>query len=65
MAFSTLWTDELQQRKLKSTRDAEASDPQYQYYVYVLEANLSFQNGMVIPLILESPVDRYWLYLTF
>jgi len=25
----------------------------YQYYVYVLEANLSFQNGMVIPLLSE------------
>ena len=27
--------------------------PQCQYYVYVMEANLSFQNGMVIPLLSE------------
>lgn len=53
IAFSTLWTDELQQRKLKSTQGSEHSNPQYQYYVYVLEANLSFQNGMVIPLMSE------------
>ena len=65
IAFATLWTDQLQQRKLKPTQGSEQRDPQYQYYVYVLEANLSFQNGMVMPLILESPVDRYWLYLTF
>ena len=53
IAFSTLWTDELQQRKLRATQHSQASDPQYQYYVYVLEANLSFQNGRVIPLMSE------------
>ena len=37
--------------------DTEQTEPwlqdDYQYYVYVLEANLSFQNGMVIPLLSE------------
>ena len=54
IAFSTLCSDELRQRKRTSTQNSEASDPQYQYDVYVLEANLSFQNGIVIPLMSES-----------
>ena len=36
----------------KEKAEAEEQD-NYQYYVYVLEANLSFQNGMVIPLLSE------------
>ena len=36
----------------EATEEAEKQD-NYQYYVYVLEANLSFQNGMVIPLLSE------------
>ena len=32
--------------------EAEEQD-RYQYYVYVLEANLSFQNGLVLPLLSE------------
>jgi len=31
----------------------ELQEEDYQYYVYVLEANLSFRNGMVIPLLSE------------
>jgi hypothetical protein len=33
------------------------SEPEKQYYVYVLEANLAFQNGMVIPLLSEVLTD--------
>jgi DDE_Tnp_1-associated len=32
-------------------------EPQKQYYVYVLEANLAFENGMVIPLLSEVLSD--------
>ena len=53
MAFSTLWCEQLQQRKIRSGATAEEEEPQRQYYVYVLEANLSFSNGMVIPLMSE------------
>ena len=53
LAFSSLWSEELQQRKIRNTTETEEKEPQYQYYVYVLEANLSFQNGMVIPLMSE------------
>jgi len=53
MAFSTLWCEQLQQRKIRTTATAEEEEPQHQYYVYVLEANLCFSNGMVIPLMSE------------
>ncbi len=54
-AFSILWDDHLLQRKSKRKgkrkTDIDADEqPDYQYYVYVLEASLSFRNGMVIPL---------------
>ncbi len=51
IAFSTLWDEHLLQRKRKRKTDIDADEePDYQYYVYVLEASLSFRNGMVIPL---------------
>ncbi|MCP4043087.1 MAG: transposase family protein, partial [Gammaproteobacteria bacterium] len=51
IAFSTLWDEHLPQRKSKRKADIDADEEQdYQYYVYVLEASLSFRNGMVIPL---------------
>ena len=52
---STLWSDSLQQRRLSSAPGNSDLPPQpiYQYYVYVLEANLCFHNGMVIPLMSE------------
>lgn len=63
MPFNALWCEQLLQRKIRKgnshpgskrgddkVTDAEES---YQYYVYVLEANLAFQNGMVIPLLSE------------
>jgi hypothetical protein len=50
------WDAECLERKIRSKKD-EAKDPEpepeKQYYVYVLEANLAFQNGMVIPLLSE------------
>ncbi|MCP4287518.1 MAG: transposase family protein, partial [Gammaproteobacteria bacterium] len=50
IAFSTLWDEHLLQRKSKRKAAANADEePDYQYYVYVLEASLSFRNGMVIP----------------
>ena len=65
MPFKPLWCEQLLQRKNKKSKKSEqSSEPaddnteteepdSYQYYVYVLEANLSFQNGMVIPLLSE------------
>lgn len=57
-----LWDEECLERKVRSkTGEKQASEPEpepepeskKQYYVYVLEANLAFQNGMVIPLLSE------------
>jgi len=54
IAFSTLWDEHLLQRKSGGTVDPDSGDEQdYQYYVYILEASLSFHNGMVIPLMSE------------
>lgn len=47
----SLWSDSLQQKRV-SDKDSE-DPPRYQYHVYVLEANLCFHNGMVIPLMSE------------
>lgn len=52
-----LWDEECLERKVrtkqKDDREAEQPEEKKQYYVYVLEANLVFQNGMVIPLLSE------------
>ncbi len=60
MPFNTLWCEQLLQRRIRKGKtsadvdgDTEIEDQKYQYYVYVLEANLSFQNGMVVPLLSE------------
>jgi len=54
---SSLWDEECLERnvrtKKKGEEDREEPDEKKQYYVYVLEANLAFQNGMVIPLLSE------------
>jgi len=53
---SYLWDEECLERKVRSKKDeenAEEQEEKKQYYVYVLEANLAFQNGMVIPLLSE------------
>ena len=47
-AGDTLWDSELLQRTTGKDENAHT-----QYYVYVLEANLAFHNGMVIPLLSE------------
>jgi hypothetical protein len=46
------WDEKCLERKVGRKPDG---DPEHekQYYVYVLEANLAFQNGMVIPLLSE------------
>jgi len=55
MPFNALWCEQLLQRKIKTSDNQAADDDgnEYQYYIYVLEANLSFRNGMVIPLLSE------------
>ena len=62
LARKDLFTEELLQRKKRKkkgennedkTEEEEEEEDEYQYYVYVLEANLSFHNGMVIPLLSE------------
>ena len=51
----SFWSDSLQQRRLSDAPSNSdlPQQPVYQYYVYVLEANLCFHNGMVIPLMSE------------
>ena len=44
----TLWDENLLQRTL-----GQEEHPHTQYFVYVLEASLAFQNGLVIPLLSE------------
>ncbi len=52
-----LWDEECLERKIRVPKKEgdEAREPEEkkQYYVYVLEANLAFHNGMVIPLLSE------------
>jgi len=49
---SDLWDVECLERKVRTKNkvddDAEKTEEKKQYYVYVLEANLAFHNGMVI-----------------
>jgi len=54
------FAEQLLERKKKKSSNKEgksenSSDEkvEYQYYIYILEANLSFSNGLVIPLISE------------
>jgi len=62
LARKALFTEQLLQRKKrkkknenddKNNDDKSAEEDEYQYYVYVLEANLCFHNGLVIPLLSE------------
>jgi hypothetical protein len=54
IAFSALWDEHLLQRRTGPKIDPDSDEEQsYQYYVYVLEASICFQNGMVIPLMSE------------
>jgi hypothetical protein len=43
-----LWAEECLQQKIR-----DGDDYRMRYFVYTLEANLAFQNGMVIPLLTE------------
>ena len=52
------WEAACLERKVGSKKEAgQPQEPQKQYYVYVLEANLAFHNGMVIPLLSEVLSD--------
>lgn len=48
-----LVSEEWLQRKVGVGKGEDKEGKKKQYYVYVLEANLAFQNGMVIPLMSE------------
>jgi len=54
---SELWDVDCLERKVRTKNraddDTEEAEEKKQYYVYVLEANLAFRNGMVIPLLSE------------
>ncbi|HLE04264.1 MAG TPA: hypothetical protein VI729_06590, partial [Anaerolineales bacterium] len=61
---AALWAAECLERKIRSKKDTDQEkkqntdkpteqEPAKEYYVYVLEANLAFANGMVIPLLSE------------
>ncbi|WP_075367169.1 hypothetical protein [Desulfosporosinus metallidurans] len=41
------WSEECLQKRIRGTED------QYEYYVYTLEANLVFSNGLTLPLMTE------------
>ena len=58
-ARTQCWDAACLERKVgrKKTADPQPAEPEKQYYVYVLEANLAFQNGMVIPLLSEVLSD--------
>ena len=55
------WDAACLERKVGGKKDKQEAgqpqEPQKQYYVYVVEANLAFQNGMVIPLLSEVLTD--------
>lgn len=54
LVYRSLCSDGLQQRRISApSKDDPMQEPDYEYYVYVLEANLCFHNGMVIPLMSE------------
>jgi hypothetical protein len=62
LARNDLFAEQLLQRKKTKKKtdikevamdNSEADEDEYQYYVYVLEANLSFRHGLVIPLLSE------------
>ena len=61
---AALWAAECLERKIRNKKDTDQEskantakpteqEPAKEYYVYVLEANLAFANGMVIPLLSE------------
>jgi hypothetical protein len=64
LSRAALWAAECLERKIRHKKDTDQEnkpdtnkpteqEPAKEYYVYVLEANLAFANGMVIPLLSE------------
>jgi DDE_Tnp_1-associated len=64
LSRAVLWAAECLERKVRTKKDPDKEnkqptekptdqEPAKEYYVYVLEANLAFANGMVIPLLSE------------
>jgi hypothetical protein len=53
MVRDTLWTDQCLERDIQRKQEDGSLAGETQYYVYVLEANLAFANGMTIPLLSE------------
>jgi hypothetical protein len=64
LSRAALWAAECLERKVRSKKETDPDkkpsvakpteqEPAKEYYVYVLEANLAFANGMVIPLLSE------------
>jgi len=64
LSRAALWAAECLERKVRNKKDSDPENKQptdkptgqesaKEYYVYVLEANLAFANGMVIPLLSE------------
>ena len=54
IAFNELWDEHLLQRRSGKRVETDGEEErQMQYYIYILEASLSFKNGMVIPLMSE------------
>ena len=54
IAFNELWDENLLQRKSGKKIEVDGKEEkQMQYFIYILEASLSFKNGMVIPLMSE------------
>src|SRR5256885_3922980 len=53
MVRDRLWTEQCLERDLQRKQEDGSMASETQYYVYVLEANLAFANGMTIPLLSE------------
>ena len=53
MARNLFWTEACLQRELRHKDNDGTTTARTQYYVYVLEANLVFPNGLTIPLMTE------------
>ena len=53
MVREVLWSEHCLERQRQSKSAEGSVGPPRQYYVYVLEANLAFANGMTIPLLSE------------
>jgi hypothetical protein len=49
MTRDWFWDEGCLERKVKSKESDDASDVRLQHYLYVLESNLAFANGLTIP----------------